>query len=405
MKYDPKNIRIKDYLYELPEERIARYPLARRDSSRLLVYRSGKIHHDAFSNIGSYLSNGDIMVYNQTRVIRARLRFLKQSGAAIEIFCLEPEEPASYEKNFATRNEVSWHCLVGNRKKWKGEKLVMTLSGDNTKTRLWAEEFERNNKDSAIRFSWDNEQLCFSEVLNMAGHVPLPPYLNREDEDIDSTRYQTVYSRDYGSVAAPTAGLHFTDTVLSGLRDKGVEKETVTLHVGAGTFVPVKTETIGGHRMHREHFRVERSMIENIISGRRVIAVGTTSLRTVESLYWIGHMISRGRPGPGQKIYLDQWYPYENEDHAGHEVYLKAVLDYMDKKNIDQLEAQTGIIIVPGYQMRIAKGLVTNYHMPGSTLLLLVAAFTGDKWRDIYDYSLNNGFRFLSYGDSSLLLP
>ncbi|MDZ7738713.1 MAG: S-adenosylmethionine:tRNA ribosyltransferase-isomerase [Bacteroidales bacterium] len=405
MKHDPKNIKIKDYMYELPEERIARYPLARRDSSRLLVYRSGTIGHDVFSNIGRYLKRGDIMVYNQTRVIRARLMFRKQSGAAIEIFCLEPKEPALYEKNFAARNKVSWHCLVGNRKKWKGEKLEMALSGERTKTLLWAEELERNSKDSVIRFSWDNKQLCFSEILNMAGHVPLPPYLNREDEDIDSTRYQTVYSRDYGSVAAPTAGLHFTDNVLSELRDKGIKEETVTLHVGAGTFVPVKTETIGGHNMHREHFRVDRSMIENIICGKRIIAVGTTSLRTLESLYWIGHMISSGKIDPGQNIYLEQWYPYENETSAGYQEYLKVILDYLDKNKLDQLEAQTGIIIVPGYKMRIARGLVTNYHMPGSTLLLLVAALTGDSWRDIYKYSLDNGFRFLSYGDSSLLLP
>ncbi len=403
MKNDPKNIRIKDYIYDLPGEKIARYPLAERDSSRLLVYRAGKISHDIFRNINSYLKRGDIMVYNQTRVIRARLLFRKQSGAAIEIFCLEPREPSSYEKNFSARNRVIWNCLAGNRKKWKGEKLEMTLSDG--KTILYAEEIERNSKDSVIRFSWDNEQLCFSEILKMAGHVPLPPYLNREDEAIDSTRYQTIYSRDYGSVAAPTAGLHFTDSVISDLGDRGVKKETVTLHVGAGTFIPVKTETIGGHSMHREHFRVERSMIENIISGRRIIAVGTTSLRTLESLYWIGHMISKGEACPEQEIYLGQWYPYDNETSAGPEIYLKAILDYMDKNNLDHLEALTGIIIVPGYRMRMADGLVTNYHMPGSTLLLLVAAFTGDRWRDIYEYALDNDFRFLSYGDSSLLLP
>lgn len=403
MKNDPKNIRIKDYIYDLPGEKIARYPLAERDSSRLLVYRAGKISHDIFRNISSYLKRGDIMVYNQTRVIRARLLFRKQSGAAIEIFCLEPREPSSYEKNFSARNRVIWNCLAGNRKKWKGEKLEMTLSDG--KTILYAEEIERNSKDSLISFSWDNGQLCFSEILKMAGHVPLPPYLNREDEAIDSTRYQTIYSRDYGSVAAPTAGLHFTDSVISDLGDRGVKKETVTLHVGAGTFIPVKTETIGGHSMHREHFRVERSMIENIISGRRIIAVGTTSLRTLESLYWIGHMISKGEACPEQEIYLGQWYPYDNETSAGPEIYLKAILDYMDKNNLDHLEALTGIIIVPGYRMRMADGLVTNYHMPGSTLLLLVAAFTGDRWRDIYEYALDNDFRFLSYGDSSLLLP
>ncbi len=403
MKNDPKNIRIKDYIYDLPGEKIARYPLAERDSSRLLVYRDGKISHDIFRNISSYLKRDDIMVYNQTRVIRARLLFRKQSGAAIEIFCLEPREPSSYEENFSARNRVIWNCLAGNRKKWKGEKLEMTLSDG--KTILYAEELKRNSKDSLISFSWDNGQLCFSEILKLAGHVPLPPYLNREDEAIDSTRYQTIYSRDYGSVAAPTAGLHFTDSVISDLGDRGVKKETVTLHVGAGTFIPVKTETIGGHSMHREHFRVERSMIENIISGRRIIAVGTTSLRTLESLYWIGHMISKGEACPEQEIYLGQWYPYDNETSAGPEIYLKAILDYMDKNNLDHLEALTGIIIVPGYRMRIADGLVTNYHMPGSTLLLLVAAFTGDRWRDIYEYALDNDFRFLSYGDSSLLLP
>jgi len=401
---DPRNIKIKDYTYILPDEKIARYPLDERDSSKLLVYRSGNIGHDVFRNLSRYLSKNDILVYNQTRVIRARLIFRKQTGANIEIFCLEPEKPSDYERNFSARKVVEWRCMVGNQKKWKDGRLGMDLDHEDIKVSLYAEQIERQGIDTLVRFTWDNEQMSFSEILDLAGHVPVPPYLKRNDEDIDKLRYQTVYSKEDGSVAAPTAGLHFTGKVLSDLSRKGIKTGALTLHVGAGTFVPVKTETAGSHSMHIEHFKVGREMIENII-GRRVIAVGTTSMRTMESLYWLGHKISRGMIHSPSDIYLEQWYPYDNIANAGYEEYLNTILEYMNDNNLKYLEARTGIIIVPGYKVRIAKGLITNYHLPGSTLLLLVATFTGNDWKRIYDYSLKNGFRFLSYGDSSLLLP
>ena len=404
MTEDPRNIKIKDYTYVLPEEKIARYPLKRRDSSKLLIYNKGSISHDIFYNLGNYLSEGDILVYNQTRVIRARLIFRKPTGAIIEIFCLEPAKPSDYESNFSARKTVEWRCLVGRRKKWKSGALKMELQYNNNKVKLYAEQIESMEKESLVRFRWDNEQLCFSEILDIAGHVPVPPYLKREDEVIDKTRYQTVYSRDNGSVAAPTAGLHFTEGVLSDLRERGIRTHAISLHVGAGTFIPVKSATAGGHSMHIEHFRIEREVIEKITGGR-VIAVGTTSLRTLESLYWIGHKIREGAIVPGEKISLEQWYPYDNNSDIDYREAMVTILDFMDKNKLQYLEARTGIIIVPGYRMRIAEGLITNYHLPGSTLLLLVAAFAGDDWKRIYDYSLDNDFRFLSYGDSSLLLP
>ena len=404
MTNDPRYIKIKDYTYVLPEDKIARYPLAERDSSKILIYRSGNICHDVFSNLSNYLDKSDILVYNETRVIRARLIFRKHTGANIEIFCLEPVTPSDYERNFASRDVVEWKCLVGNQKKWKGGKLKMDIQYEGRKASLYAEEIEKQGSESLVRFSWDNRQMSFSQILDIAGHVPVPPYLNRNDEDIDKSRYQTVYSKEDGSVAAPTAGLHFTEKVLSDLKRKGVDTVSLTLHVGAGTFVPVKTETAGGHSMHIEHFKVGKELIENIIE-RRVIAVGTTSLRTLESLYWLGHKISRGIVPSPSDIHLEQWYPYDNVADADYDKYLETLLKYMDHNRLEFIEARTGIIIVPGYRVRIAKGLITNYHMPGSTLLLLVAAFTGDDWKKIYEYSLENGFRFLSYGDSSLLLP
>lgn len=404
MTEDPRNIKIKDYTYVLPEERIARYPLADRDSSKLLIYRSGNIKHDTFRNLSNYLVRNDILVFNETRVIRARLRFRKHTGANIEIFCLEPEKPSDYERNFSSRHAVVWSCLIGNQKKWKDGRLVMELKHGARKVSFFAEQLEKHGKETNVRFVWDNEQLTFSEILDIAGHVPIPPYLKRDDEEIDKSRYQTLYSKVDGSVAAPTAGLHFTEKVLTDLSKKGIKKKALTLHVGAGTFVPVKTETAGGHSMHIEHFKVGKDLIKDIIN-KRVVAVGTTSLRTLESLYWLGNKIRRGMIPSPSDIYLEQWYPYDNESDVDYKEQLGAILDYMVRNNLEHIEAQTGIIILPGYRIRVAKGLITNYHMPGSTLLLLVAAFTGNDWKNIYDYSLQNGFRFLSYGDSSLLLP
>lgn len=404
MTVDPRNIIIRDYTYELPEEKIARYPLDERDSSKLLIYRAGNIEQDVFRNLSNHLSNNDILVCNHTRVIRARLIFRKHTGAIIEIFCLEPEQPSDYERNFASREPVEWKCLVGNLKKWKDGRLDMLINHKGITVSFYADLVVKKEKSTIIRFSWDNDQISFSEILEIAGHVPVPPYLKRDEEEVDKLRYQTVYSKVDGSVAAPTAGLHFTTQVLADLNNKGIRTETITLHVGAGTFVPVKTDTAGGHKMHIEHFKVERNMIEAIL-GKRVISVGTTTLRTLESLYWLGHKISRGKINTGDDIYLEQWYPYDNITNTDYEVYLESIMEYMDNNNLQYIEARTGIIIVPGYSVRIAKGLITNYHMPGSTLLLLVAAFTGDDWKKIYNYSLKNEFRFLSYGDSSLLLP
>ena len=404
MIQDPRNIRIEDYTYVLPKEKIARYPLEDRDSSKLLVYRSGKISHDVFNNLSNYLKKEDILVYNQTRVIRARLLFRKETGANIEIFCLEPEKPSDYESNFSSRKTVDWRCLIGNQKKWKSGRLSIDLNHDGRLVTLCAEQIERIGKETLVRFRWDNNYLSFSEILNQAGHVPVPPYLNRKDEEIDRTRYQTIYSKVDGSVAAPTAGLHFTPGLLSEIRNKGIRLQALTLHVGAGTFVPVKTVTTGGHNMHIEYFRVGRKMINDIM-GKRVIAVGTTSLRSLESLYWIGHKIKKGIVVSPADISIEQWYPYDNDTDISYEESLGYILSFMDKNSLSHLEARTGIIIVPGYKLRIAKGLITNYHLPGSTLLLLVAAVTGDNWKEIYEYSLRNDFRFLSYGDSSLLLP
>ena len=401
---DPRNIKIRDYSYDLPEDRIAPYPLEERDASNLLIYRAGQIERDIFRNIGNYLMSGDMLVYNQTKVIRARLIFRKATGAAIEIFCLEPEEPSDYESNFAAKEPVEWLCMVGKRKKWKSGILEMEIDHKGKAFRLYAEQIKKKGSESLLRFSWDNNGLSFSEVLELAGHVPVPPYLKREDEDIDRIRYQTVYSKEEGSVAAPTAGLHFNEKVLSELSSKGIGTAAITLHVGAGTFVPVKSDTAGGHNMHIEHFRIGRDTINNIM-GRRVIAVGTTSLRSLESLYWIGHLIHSGSIRPGEEILLDQWYPYDNQSDITFEKSMQVIREYMDNNHMDHIEARTGIIIVPGYRMRVVKGLITNYHLPGSTLLLLVAAFTGADWKRIYEYSIENDFRFLSYGDSSLLLP
>ncbi|MEA1886913.1 MAG: S-adenosylmethionine:tRNA ribosyltransferase-isomerase [Bacteroidota bacterium] len=404
MKEDPRNIKIKDYTYLLPDDKIARYPLNDRDSSKLLIYRSGKVSHDIFRNLSNYINKNDILVYNHTRVIRARLIFRKQTGANIEIFCLEPVKPSDYERNFSAREMVEWRCLVGNQKKWKKGSLEIILGHGGKKVKLYAEQIKKMGKDTLIRFNWDDDRLSFSEILDLAGHVPVPPYLKRADEEIDKSRYQTVYSKEDGSVAAPTAGLHFTNKVLSDLRKKGIKTGKLTLHVGAGTFVPVKTETTGGHTMHIEHFKVERDLLEDIID-RRVIAVGTTSLRTLESLYWIGHKLSKGRIESPGNIFVEQWYPYDNSSDSSYKKYIEIILAFMDENKLNHLEAQTGIIIVPGYKVRIAKGLITNYHLPGSTLLLLVAAFIGNDWKKVYEYSLKNDFRFLSYGDSSLLLP
>lgn len=404
---DPRHIQIKDYNYPLPEERIAKYPLAERDSSKLLVYRHGSIGEDVFRNLPGYLPKGALMVFNNTKVVQARLHFHKETGALIEIFILEPALPKEYQENFARKGECEWLCLVGNLKKWKEGTLTLTLPQGGI---LRAERLGHEGTSERIRFSWENS-LTWAEILEQVGELPIPPYLNRKTEKSDLTTYQTVYSRIKGSVAAPTAGLHFTKRVLEEISSHGIEREEVTLHVGAGTFRPVKSEDIGGHDMHTEHISVNRTTVEKLIAHEgHAIAVGTTSVRTLESLYFMGliahELMEQGRDtGDGEELHVTQWMPYDREYTVSSKEALEMLLQYIDKHRLDVLHSSTQIIIAPGYEYRIVKIMVTNFHQPQSTLLLLVSAFVSGDWHSIYDYALSHGFRFLSYGDSCLLFP
>ena len=404
---DPRHIQIKDYNYPLPEERIAKYPLAERDSSKLLVYRHGSIGEDVFRNLPGYLPKGALMVFNNTKVVQARLHFHKETGALIEIFILEPALPKEYQENFARKGECEWLCLVGNLKKWKEGTLTLTLPQGGI---LRAERLGHEGTSERIRFSWENS-LTWAEILEQVGELPIPPYLNRKTEKSDLTTYQTVYSRIKGSVAAPTAGLHFTKRVLEEISSHRIEREEVTLHVGAGTFRPVKSEDIGGHDMHTEHISVNRTTVEKLIAHEgHAIAVGTTSVRTLESLYFMGliahELMEQGRDtGDAEELHVTQWIPYDREYTVSSKEALEMLLQYLDKHRLDVLHSSTQIIIAPGYEYRIVKIMVTNFHQPQSTLLLLVSAFVGGDWHSIYDYALCHGFRFLSYGDSCLLFP
>ncbi|MBR1652675.1 MAG: S-adenosylmethionine:tRNA ribosyltransferase-isomerase [Alloprevotella sp.] len=402
-----KSIRIADYDYPLPDERIAKYPLAERDASKLLLYRSGDISESTFRRLPDFLPAGSLMVFNNTRVIRARLHFRKPTGATIEVFCLEPHTPADYEQSFSARSGLTWTCLVGNLKRWHEGALVQTLQVEGREIRLTAERLGESGTGHEVRFCWDDDALTFGEVLHAAGALPIPPYLNRATEASDLVTYQTVYSRIKGSVAAPTAGLHFTPRVLAALDAAGVEREEVTLHVGAGTFRPVKSETIGGHEMHSEQFAVRRHTLERLLAhDAACTAVGTTSVRTLESLYFLGCMVHENPGLPPEDLRVAQWQPYERSYDLPATAALEALLRYMDAHGLGTLHAPTQIIIVPGYRFRIVRRMLTNFHQPQSTLLLLVSAFVGeDRWRDIYRYALGHDFRFLSYGDSSLLEP
>lgn len=402
-----KDLRIDDFDYELPEERIARYPLADRDNCKLLVRQAdGTLSQHVFTELPSLLPSDSILVYNNTRVINARLRFRKASGAIIEVFCLEPAEPRDYAVSFAQTSSCSWTCFVGNSKRWKEGKLSMQLmTGEKTLT-FTAERLSKDGNSSVVAFSWDNPEVTFSEIISAVGEIPIPPYLNRHTEASDSTDYQTVYSHIDGSVAAPTAGLHFTGRVLEEISRKGIPRRELTLHVGAGTFQPVKSDEIGDHQMHSEFIAVPKTLIKELAdTDRRVIAVGTTSVRTLESLYHAGKLIANGN-WDGE---VPQWAPYadKTEKHSADISVcdaLNAISAYLDNRGEDTFIASTRIIIAPGYRYRIVKGMVTNFHQPRSTLLLLVSAFTGGDWRPIYDYALANSFRFLSYGDACLLL-
>lgn len=402
---NPKDIQIKDYSYELPDERIAKFPLANRDESKLLVYNKGEISHDVFKNITSYLPKGALLVYNNTKVIQARLHFRKETGALIEVFLLEPYAPHDYEQIFQTQEQCSWICMIGNLKKWKGGALKNTVNVQGCDVTLSVECGVPEQTGYVCTFKWD-KKVSFADILEAVGELPIPPYLNRKTEESDKTTYQTVYSKIKGSVAAPTAGLHFTPAVLKDVDAHGIEREEVTLHVGAGTFRPVKSERIEGHDMHREFISVKRKTIEKLIEhGGKAVAVGTTSVRTLESLYYIGRKLYYNIELTEDELCVEQWEPYaETEEKVSTIDALKAILQWFDKNGNTSINTSTRIIIVPSYEYHVVERLITNFHQPQSTLLLLVSALIGEDWRKVYDYALENDFRFLSYGDSSILI-
>lgn len=406
MNIRPQEIQIADYDYPLPDERIAKYPLADRSSSKLLRYQAGEIEEFTFRDLPRLLPEGAVLVRNNSKVIRARLLFHKDSGARIEIFCLDPASPTSYELSLGERHRCSWHCLIGNAKRFKeGTQLTRLLHREGQgEVTLTAERGE----EGIIHFSWDNDAYTFGELLELMGILPIPPYLGRETEEQDLTTYQTVYAETEGSVAAPTAGLHFTPAVFEELRAQGTPVLDVTLHVGAGTFRPVKADHIGDHEMHAELISVSRSTLlalrEHI---GQIIAVGTTSVRTLESLYHLAIALRRQPDTPPTALHVEQWLPYEEgtDEELTTEEALDTLLSYLEAQGEDTLVFPTSIIIAPSYRYRVIRGMVTNFHQPHSTLLLLIAALIGDDWHRVYDWALTHDFRFLSYGDSSLLLP
>ena len=406
---DPKHIHISDYQYPLPDERIAKFPIAQRDHSKLLVYRHGEVGEDVFYHLPDYLPKGSLMVFNNTKVIQARMHFRKSTGALIEVFLLEPAEPSDYELMFQTSGHCAWYCLVGNLKKWKEGTLEREITIHQSPVTVKATRGPIHGTSHRIDFEWTGG-VSFAEVIDAMGELPIPPYLNRETQESDKTTYQTVYSKIKGSVAAPTAGLHFTDQVLQTIDAAGIDREELTLHVGAGTFKPVKSEEIEGHEMHTEFISVRRSTIQKLIShDASAIAVGTTSVRTLESLYYMGLKVMQNPDLSEEQLHVAQWEPYEivnSEKRIVNSVEaLKALAAWMDARGLEVLHSSTQIIIAPGYDYKIVKMLVTNFHQPQSTLLLLVSAFVKGDWRKIYDYALAHDFRFLSYGDSSLLIP
>nr|WP_314697064.1 S-adenosylmethionine:tRNA ribosyltransferase-isomerase [uncultured Prevotella sp.] len=423
MSEDTKHICISEYNYPLPDERIAKFPLTERDHSKLLLYKHGEVSEDIFYNLPKHLPTGALMVFNNTKVIQARMHFRKETGALIEVFLMEPAQPTDYELMFQTNHECAWFCMVGNLKKWKegslirafeikGQKLTLTATMDRSKIQE-----QVGGTNHWIRFEWDNESISFAEILEAVGELPIPPYLNRATEESDKETYQTVYSKIKGSVAAPTAGLHFTDKVLNALDEHGVDREELTLHVGAGTFKPVKSKEIEGHSMHTEFVVVRRQTLEKLLMHAcQAVAVGTTSVRTLESLYYMGVKLALSSDMAEKDLHVNQWEPYDLPHNAEGlvevdgkavtaEEAIRQLLDYLDKDGLNVLHSSTQIIIAPGYTYKIVKALVTNFHQPQSTLLLLVSAFVKGDWRKVYDYALSHDFRFLSYGDSSLLIP
>lgn len=423
---DTKHIKISDYNYPLPDERIAKFPLAQRDHSKLLLYRHGEVGEDVFYHLADHLPQGALMVYNNTKVIQARLHFRKETGALIEVFLMEPAVPADYEQMFQTTSHCSWLCMIGNLKKWKegslkrdfeikGHKLTLSATmrrGDDLSQEAAALIAKGGGTNYRVDFAWDNAHISFAEILEEVGELPIPPYLNRATEESDKTTYQTVYSKIKGSVAAPTAGLHFTDAVLQDIDRHGIEREEVTLHVGAGTFKPVKSLEIEGHRMHTEYIVVHHHTLDKLLQHEcQAIAVGTTSVRTLESLYYMGVYLINHPEASEDDLHVNQWDPYELSADGGLVngitpcQAIQAIVDYLDRNGLEALHSSTQIIIAPGYQYKIVKMLITNFHQPQSTLLLLVSAFLHGDWKKVYDYALAHDFRFLSYGDSSLLIP
>lgn len=419
---ETKHIHISDYNYDLPDSRIAKFPVSPRDTSKLLVYRHGEISDDIFYNLPKYLPEKSLMVFNNTKVIQARMHFRKETGALIEVFLMEPAAPTDYELMFQTRGECSWLCMVGNLKKWKEGSLVRTFDVAGTTINFKATmrrdiiDAKSGGTNYWVDFAWDNPQVSFAEILDAVGELPIPPYLNRETQDSDKTTYQTVYSKIKGSVAAPTAGLHFTDKVLAAIDAAGVRREELTLHVGAGTFKPVKSEEIDGHTMHTEYVCVRRDTLQTLIDyDCCAIAVGTTSVRTLESLYYMGVKLEANPDAAEEELHVCQWEPYEKADGTSvggnlvdgitPQKAISNIIAWLDKNNLKTLHSSTQIIIAPGYEYKIVKVLVTNFHQPQSTLLLLVSAFLKGDWHNVYDYALSHDFRFLSYGDSSILIP
>ena len=419
---ETKHIHISDYNYDLPDSRIAKFPVSPRDTSKLLIYRHGEISDDIFYNLPKYLPQKSLMIFNNTKVIQARMHFRKETGALIEVFLMEPAAPTDYELMFQTRGECSWLCMVGNLKKWKEGSLVRTFdvagSTINFKATMRRDIIDAKSGGTNywVDFAWDNPQVSFAEILDAVGELPIPPYLNRETQDSDKTTYQTVYSKIKGSVAAPTAGLHFTDKVLAAIDAAGIRREELTLHVGAGTFKPVKSEEIDGHTMHTEYVCVRRDTLQTLLDyDCCAIAVGTTSVRTLESLYYMGVKLEANPDAAEEDLHVCQWEPYEKADGTpvgGNLIdgitpqkAISNIIAWLDKNNLKTLHSSTQIIIAPGYEYKIVKVLVTNFHQPQSTLLLLVSAFLKGDWRNVYDYALSHDFRFLSYGDSSILIP
>ncbi|MDR0864438.1 MAG: S-adenosylmethionine:tRNA ribosyltransferase-isomerase [Candidatus Symbiothrix sp.] len=400
-----QDIHIEEYNYELPDERIAKFPLPQRDSSKLLIRRKNGITETTFKHIDEYLPENSLLVFNNTKVIQARMIFQKETGAQIEIFCLEPKEPADYAQAFVQNQSCTWLCLVGNSKRWKDGKLLKEVHGAEG-TRCTVERLESWGETHLIRFAWDNPDLSFADILEKYGELPIPPYLNRKTEESDKETYQTVYSKIKGSVAAPTAGLHFTEEVFESLRKKHIALEELTLHVGASTFKPVKSETLAGHEMHTECISVKKSTIEKLLEKEgQVFAVGTTSVRTLESLYYIGLILENTPDATPEELSISQWVPYSvHATRCTVHDSLKNISAYMERNGLSVLTTHTQILIAPGYKFKIVNGMITNFHQPKSTLLLLISAFTDGNWREIYEYALSHDFRFLSYGDSSLLI-